>query len=237
MITSEEDRLKIVPYAPRVEASAIPSTGIFESPLRCLEVNEEWASHFIGAMNVLDQWDTWLGTEAEILAALDSIRNAVARFTESGGCEMGHTIGMVFAFAADDPPLGALVCDGGQHLQSAYPELYAVIGDAYGSADSGYFRVPNLAARVPVGAGQISGGTLRELGDIGGSESKVITESNMPEHVHTIVVSSVTVNSGIGTPTSVLTGSGSRNTGSAGFGTSINIMPPFGVVNWCIWAS
>lgn len=69
-------------YAPR-KAQPIPSAGIADSPTYCLEINQDWLPHVLGALGVLDQPDAWTGTEAEIEAARDQIRQLMT----SGLCE------------------------------------------------------------------------------------------------------------------------------------------------------
>lgn len=69
-------------YAPRTPQN-IPSAGIVDSPTYCLEINAEWLPHVLGALKVLDQPDAWKGTETEIEAARDQIRQLMT----SGLCE------------------------------------------------------------------------------------------------------------------------------------------------------
>jgi hypothetical protein len=72
-IKRDADRLKISAFAPRTSPTAIPQTTLNEMPTRCIEINAEWASHVIGALEVLAQPDTWAGTDAEIEAAIQII--------------------------------------------------------------------------------------------------------------------------------------------------------------------
>lgn len=45
-----------------------------------------------------------------------------------------------------------LLCDGNSCLQSAYDELYGVIGNTYGgTAGSGFFNLPDFLVRFPLG--------------------------------------------------------------------------------------
>lgn len=160
-----------------------------------------------------------------------------ASLAQWGGCNpMGHIIGEIFIMAGETVPEGCLPCDGGEYPQETYPALFNVIGNTYGSASSGYFRVPDLSARFPIATGQISGGTLRELGDSGGNEEIPILAANLPEHTHTIAASSQSVASGIGPNMTYIRPTGSMNTGSAGFSTPINIMPPYLALNFVIQA-
>lgn len=78
-IHRDEDRLKILPYDPRSEPLPIPAVGPFDTPLRYLTVNAEWASHLIGALARLEYSDAWSGTENEIDAALQNIGEIIAQ--------------------------------------------------------------------------------------------------------------------------------------------------------------
>ncbi|HEX2898413.1 MAG TPA: hypothetical protein VHS96_01720 [Bacteroidia bacterium] len=61
-------------YAPRLRPTPIPASGAFDAPLVCLTVNRKWAAHILGALDVLDQPDTWIGTPEQIEAARQSVR-------------------------------------------------------------------------------------------------------------------------------------------------------------------
>lgn len=72
-IKRDADRLKIKAFAPRTSPAAIPPTALNEMPTRCLIINAAWASHVIGALEVLAQPDVWIGTESEVEAAIQVI--------------------------------------------------------------------------------------------------------------------------------------------------------------------
>lgn len=61
-------------------------------------------------------------------------------------------IGVVFPYCATTPPVNYLICDGSLYNKTAYPELYAIIGNTFGGDDT-TFAVPNLTDRF------IQGGT------------------------------------------------------------------------------
>lgn len=61
------------PYAPRPKPTPIPSALWNAKPTYCLTVNDEWVSHILGALEVLDQDDTWIGTEDERTAAREQV--------------------------------------------------------------------------------------------------------------------------------------------------------------------
>lgn len=83
----------------------------------------------------------------------------------------------LWAGASDKIPAGWLNCDGSSVLISAYPELHAVIGTAFGSVDGTHFNLPDFGGRFALG---VSATNL--IGSSGGS--KTITTDNMPNHNH-----------------------------------------------------
>ena len=56
----------------------------------------------------------------------------------------GAAVGTVVASMSDSIPDGYLLCDGSSLDQADYPELYAVIGEQFGSEDSTSFNLPDL---------------------------------------------------------------------------------------------
>lgn len=95
-------------------------------------------------------------------------------------------VGTIFWFAGETAPAYALVCDGAEYRTSDYPKLGALLSDIYGEASPGYFRVPDLRARVGVGLGERDGYNPGALGDGGGSPTVTLTTSQMPQHKHEI---------------------------------------------------
>lgn len=90
--------------------------------------------------------------------------------------------GIVHQYAGLNAPDGYLLCDGSFYRTDEYPELFNAIGFTYGESGSGVnlmFAVPNLTARVPVGAG--SG---YALGSTGGEATHTLTVNEMPKHDH-----------------------------------------------------
>lgn len=70
--------------------------------------------------------------------------------------------GSIKPWPSASTPAGWLECDRAEYLQAAYPALYSAIGTTFndGSETSGgYFRVPDLRGRTPIGAGT---GTVAE---------------------------------------------------------------------------
>jgi hypothetical protein len=73
-------------FVPRPSPSAIPTPNIFDEPLVGFCINAEWAAHFRGVFEALDQPDTWLGTDEEIYAARQQLAEAFLVFM--GECDM-----------------------------------------------------------------------------------------------------------------------------------------------------
>jgi len=84
-------------------------------------------------------------------------------------------------------------CNGEEVLKTAYPELTTILGGnspKYGTAATGYIKLPNLEQKVPVGAGGgfslgNTGGGLTANGSISGSTgSTALTLNQIPSHRH-----------------------------------------------------
>jgi len=93
----------------------------------------------------------------------------------------GPIIGEIKIFAGPDTPTDFLLADGSCLLQSQYPELYDVINDYYatGACGSGYFQLPSLTGRFPVGS-------VAGLGVKGGASQHTLTVAEMPAHTHVV---------------------------------------------------
>lgn len=101
-------------------------------------------------------------------------------------------LGEIRMFAGEVAPEGWLLCDGSHFAarSSDYNPLYKVIGNTYDpeGIDIGYFAIPDLRGRVPLGAGQVQDAhaTAQEV-DLArqyGSFRVVLTIDNLPGHQH-----------------------------------------------------
>jgi microcystin-dependent protein len=115
----------------------------------------------------------------------------------------GVPVGTVVAYAGDmnNIPEGWKLCDGSSVLKTDYPQLYAVIGDAWGTSgssfnlpdlrgrflrgvDQGTSRDPNAAARTAINTGGNAGDAVGSLqGDAYRSHNHGVTD---PGHSHGI---------------------------------------------------
>lgn len=226
------------PFVPRPQPFAIPPTNWNDTPTWCLRVNDEWGAHVLGVLEALAQRNTWLGTEAEIDAAIDNVDRLIESFA-TAVCSEGDVfiIGEIRHFAVESAiPSGWQICHGQAISRTTFADLFAVIGDVYGVGDSSTtFNVPNYMGRTFVGA---TGSGDYVVGATGGEESVSLTIPNLPAHSHTGVVSpnnpvsnrAVVSTGGVQT---VRTAGTSDNTGD---GTAHENRMPFLVAHAAIYA-
>ena len=108
-----------------------------------------------------------------------------------GNGSLLNPVGMVSDFAGTVAPPGWLLCFGQSLSTTAYPELYTVIGVAYGGG-VGTFNLPDLRGRATYGQDNMGGttagrittagtnfdGTL--LGNAGGGQDQILGQANLP---------------------------------------------------------
>lgn len=98
---------------------------------------------------------------------------------------MDDVIGVVICFAGPFIPKNWLPCDGRQlPIASSYQVLFDVIGNAFGGDGKTTFNLPDLRGRTPVSPGA-SGVSKYKLGIPAGSETILLTGSQLPQHTHT----------------------------------------------------
>tara|TARA_B110000438_G_scaffold302281_2_gene359523 strand:- start:2 stop:970 length:969 start_codon:yes stop_codon:yes gene_type:complete len=98
--------------------------------------------------------------------------------------------GAIFQWVTNTAPNGYLLCDGSVISSATYSALYGVLGTTYGESSGGGFKLPNLAGRVPIGAGQPDyyepfKGSLH-VGAKGGELGVELTSRHLPEHSHSL---------------------------------------------------
>jgi|TARA_B110000483_G_scaffold101385_1_gene124143 microcystin-dependent protein len=118
-------------------------------------------------------------------------------------------VGCVVPWAGDwtvvsSRPNGWLLCDGSQVSQTKFNQLFQMLGGANNlypqltEASPGNFYLPDLRGRMPMGvdtmnnvegqgggtAGRISNNAASVVGRSGGSESKTLGITNLPDHSH-----------------------------------------------------
>jgi len=144
-----------------------------------------------------------------------------------------HYVGEVFLFTSFDIPAGSLLCNGALLSIQDYAALYAVIGTAFGGDGVTTFALPDLAGRVPVGAG--NSWQNFDPGDQGGEHEHTLTTGEIPAHNHGI--DSASAGSLLLRNTAAFTGAVSnldKWTAVAGGGDAHNNMQEYTVLPFCI---
>ncbi len=97
--------------------------------------------------------------------------------------------GSIDLWAPNFAPRGWTFCHGQLLAINDNQALFSLLGTAYGGDGRVSFGLPNLQGRVPVGEGEGPGLDNYTLGELGGSETVTLAESQMPVHTHTAVFS------------------------------------------------
>lgn len=107
---------------------------------------------------------------------------------------------------------GWLKCDGRSLSRLDYPELFNIIGTAFGSVDAESFNLPDCRGRVLGAVGQGAGLSNRALGASVGAETHTLTTAEMPSHSHS--------NNSVAGSLGLMTSNGA-NTASDGLDTTV----------------
>ena len=103
----------------------------------------------------------------------------------SGGTLYADTpVGVIQSFGGSAIPTGWLLCDGAEVLKTDYVELYAVIGDAFGTASvNTKFVLPDLREATTKGAGE-TGKTVGAHVKSGGLAVGEFLDDRVQDHTH-----------------------------------------------------
>lgn len=173
-------------------------------------------------------------------------------------------VGVVTPYAGTAAPLGWVLCYGQELAIATYTQLFDVIGYTYNAnPTSGYFCVPDLRGRFPLGKDDMGGTGADNVTDLaadvlgakGGSEDVNIQVNNLPEHKHDLrgdsgdqyyitrdVSGTPNDNEAIifDAPTGVGAGQALPNSGGIetqqALGQAMNVMNPYMALNFIIYA-
>lgn len=93
-------------------------------------------------------------------------------------------LGEISMFGGNFAPRGWALCNGQLLPISANTALFSILGTIYGGDGRTTFALPDLRGRAAIHAGTGPGLTPRRLGARFGSETNVMTVSQMPNHNH-----------------------------------------------------
>jgi microcystin-dependent protein len=88
-------------------------------------------------------------------------------------------------FGGNFAPRGWALCNGQLMSISQNTALFALLGVTYGGDGRVTFGLPNLQGSAPMQQGQGPGLSPRTLGEMGGSSTVTLINSEMPLHTHT----------------------------------------------------
>ena len=89
-------------------------------------------------------------------------------------------------FPFNFPPTGWAFCNGQLMPISQNTALFSLLGTFYGGDGKSTFALPNLQSNAPIMWGQGQGLSEYFLGQMSGSESVTLLESEIPSHSHTL---------------------------------------------------
>ena len=98
-------------------------------------------------------------------------------------------VGEIRMFGGNYAPPNWALCNGQLLTITDYPELFSLIGAAYGGDGRVNFGLPDLRGRVPIDQGLGAGLTQRTIGDKIGTETVALTVNQIPPHSHPLQAS------------------------------------------------
>ena len=90
-------------------------------------------------------------------------------------------------FAGNFAPRGWALCNGQIMLISQNTALFSLLGTMYGGDGRSNFALPDLQGRAPLQTGQGPGLSDYAQGEVTGTETVTLLESEMPIHTHTLM--------------------------------------------------
>jgi len=147
-------------------------------------------------------------------------------------------IGMIVGWGSTTIPSGWKECNGQTLSQAGFPDLYAILGNTFGSDAGGNFTLPDLRGRAPIGQGTGSGLTNRVIGTAGGAETVALATAELPSHTHAQQTSTYVAVAGASQLQTTLIGGINVNQGgttqATGSGTAHANMQPYLPITWII---
>lgn len=108
-------------------------------------------------------------------------------------------------FGFNFAPTGWALCNGQLLPLSQNTALFSLLGTTYGGNGKSNFALPDLQGATPMQPGQGQGLSLRDLGEIGGSSTVTLLQTEIPFHTHTMMAAADIGDQNSPAPTRVLT--------------------------------
>ena len=164
-----------------------------------------------------------------VASAIESLKTLL-RAEIAAACLAAVPIGTMLPYAGGEVPEGFLLCNGASLSRTEYPELFAAIGDRWGSDSSSTFKLPDTHHRffegttvlsevgqyVQAGLPNMSGGfSLRNTSDYGGANGCVTQTSSDPND------SPAALNTSQSLPIQIMSIDASKNSSLYGASTTV----------------
>jgi microcystin-dependent protein len=96
-------------------------------------------------------------------------------------------LGQIAIFGFNFSPLNWALCQGQIVPISQNTALFALLGTRFGGNGTTTFALPNLSGQVSIGQGQLAGGQMYDLGEVGGSGTVTLASTEAPTHDHDLM--------------------------------------------------
>src|SRR5215471_11776304 len=94
-------------------------------------------------------------------------------------------LGEIRIFAGNFAPRNWAMCNGQLLSIAQNTALFSLLGTQYGGDGRVTFALPNLQGMAPMHAGQGPGLTAHTQGEVGGTQTVTLLNSQVPQHNHT----------------------------------------------------
>ncbi len=92
-------------------------------------------------------------------------------------------------FPFNFPPKGWAFCAGQLMPISQNTALFSLLGTTYGGDGKSTFALPNMEGNAPMQPGQGQGLSLRDLGEMSGTQTVTLLQTEIPLHTHALMAS------------------------------------------------
>lgn len=200
------------------------------------QISELWLPFVLGALEPLTHPDYWRANGDYAANEIERLMLMLVTAVEDEPMS-NLPVGTVVLWPSAVVPDGWLECNGLLLDVEDYPELAALLGDTYGTAPAGQFRLPDLRERVAVGRDSNVSSFAHVLGASGGAATHTLTVAQMPAHSHSVPAADSNNQRGnLIARTSATTGSVGFATSTSGGGQPHNNLQPYLVMMYIIRA-
>jgi microcystin-dependent protein len=146
-----------------------------------------------GEIIPITQYSDKTGGLHTVQSTVSGLKEYIMQEIKDAFCPVGTITAYAGALSGVATPMGWLMCDGREVMQTDYPALYDSIKATYGAAAAGKFKLPSMRGRAV--AGYCSTAVALEYNMIAGggwpSNAKVALGSTDGEYYHKLLMQEV----------------------------------------------